>query len=181
MLIIFILMPTLEVANKGRCATIFTMVFKIQNTDLINNAREQARLSISEGFPQMLGETIVPILDASPNQNRFCNIVRRNTGTGTITIFTTPADKDFYLTYAMLSTIKDTASTATTSGINITVQGNTVSIISIAGITLTAQDQIAVATFSPPIKIDRNTVIGTTANAGVNRSDGSIAGYTVEP
>lgn len=123
---------------------------------------------------------IVPVIPLNPR----IDIVKSASATNATNaiIFTTPIDKDFYLTHASLSVIKDATSTSIVSAITVTIDGVVPSIIQIAGITLTPQISQLVLCFNYPIKIDRGTQIRVTnsTNVGNIRADGCISGFTVE-
>jgi len=137
---------------------------------------EDAARILNSKQGQFLGDDVqgpVAVIPLSPRANIVKSV---NSAT---TIYTTPADKDFYLTYVLLSAIKDAAATGTSVAISATVEGVSTSIVAIAGITLTVQQQTVPVFFSTPIKIDRNTAI---AISGSNWTTyrGIVAGYTVE-
>jgi len=104
--------------------------------------------------------------------------------TGTMTIFTTPTDKDFYITGLYLSMIKDVTNDMATGNVAIalTIDGVTVNPIGIGVLTLTAQSESVAFPFTTPIKVDRGTAItiGATYTAGSMRRFGSVHGYTEE-
>jgi len=94
-------------------------------------------------------------------------------------VYNTPADKDFYLTGAYLSVIKDVTSTSTFSSLLVAVNGSTPAVLVIRGLTLTVQSGSLALTFNPPIKLDRSsavTVTNTTATGNVSATAG-IIGY----
>jgi len=117
--------------------------------------------------------------------NPVVRIVRAggSSATGTLTLYTTPSDKDFYLTTAILSMIKDVTCDAT-GGINLNavIDGVTKEIIVYGILTLTAQADTIVCNCPVPIKIDRNTAITVsgTYTAGTMRRSATVHGYTEE-
>lgn len=127
----------------------------------------------------------VPVVETNPKMLRRCEIVKTASAANatSATIYTTPADKDFYLSAVGLSCIKDATSTSTLSSIVTTVLGSSVVVIGIAGFTLTAQNDTMTLNFPVPIKVDRNVVISVNNSTNVANvtSRGSIAGYIVEP
>jgi hypothetical protein len=95
---------------------------------------------------------------------------------------TTPTTQDFYLVGCQLSVIKDVTSPSTLSTISATIGGASQHILSIAGITLTAQSSVISIAFPIPLKIDRNTnitVTNTSATATIN-TIGNIYAYVVD-
>lgn len=127
-----------------------------------------------------VADFIQPVKEISPRIN-ICRSASA-AGAASATIYTTPADKDFYLTAAQLSLIKDAAGTSTASNLNATIDGVSQSLLLIRGITLTAQNDSIAQSWAIPIKIDRNTNITVTnsAVAGVTLTSGTIQGYTQE-
>ena len=113
-----------------------------------------------------------------------CRISRSAVATNAanVTIYTTPTDKDFYLTAAQLSVIKDATATSAGSYIQATIDGVAQILIIITGLTLTAQSDAVSQSWPFALKIDRGTpiiVTGTTTTANV-KSYGTIQGYTEE-
>lgn len=135
----------------------------------------------------MLGSEVNPIIQPTIELLRKSNIQANITLTSSSAssgIYTTPADKDFYLTSCDLSFIKDAACDINSGAffIRIYVDG-TPRYIGIARLTLTAQHSVLSHDFQVPIKIDRNTtltLIAGTFTAGSCISNATIIGYTVE-
>jgi len=156
----------------------------IQNADAINAIREAARLSISEGFPTVLNPTVQAIIDMTPRKNRIATIVRAGSNNNSdTTLYTTPTDKDFYLTFASLHWAKDVTATSVFVTLKVTVGGVEQNLLMLGHFTVTAMNlTVTEGRFDPPIKLDRGTPITvdqntTTANT---KAGGSIVGYTVE-
>jgi hypothetical protein len=99
---------------------------------------------------------------------KYCDIVKAASGTvtGALTVYTTPKDRDFYLTGITSAFIKDATNDAATGffNINIIVSGVTVAFFSFPILALTAQNQSNSLNFPFPIKIDRNSAINTSTN-----------------
>lgn len=120
--------------------------------------------------------------------NPIINIVRAASATTTSsgTIFTTPTDKDFYLTGVQFGFVKDAACDAantTTPAVLITIDGVSVTVVRLPTITLTAQNQSVFVSLPTPIKIDRGTTISiqsTSYTVGVFNRNAVIYGYTEE-
>jgi len=114
------------------------------------------------------------------------NIVRHNSSSssGNISLYTTPTDKDFYLTGILLSIVKDATCDVATGTININtvINGATRRVADIAVLTTTAQSQSVVVSFPFPLKVDRNvafTISGTFTVGNMSRT-GVLQGYTEE-
>jgi hypothetical protein len=159
---------------------------RINNSDAIQELRKAAQISGSEAVPNFLSSSVVPVIEMNPRMLRVCNIVRSSQVSSTTgTLFTTPANQDFYLVSANFSLIKNvTADDANgNTSLNVIIDGATVGVIRIPCLTLTAMQSNMSAVFPFPIKVDRNTAITITKNAitaGNSVICGSIAGYTVE-
>lgn len=142
----------------------------------IQTAREQV--------PNQIADKVVPVIDVNPNSHRIINIITTSyANNANATIYTTPTNKDFYLTSVVLCRTKDAASDDTYSFLGGTIEGAQVSFIRLSGITLTAQQQEVAINYPLPVKIDRGTTITlskTSTTVGVNNLTGSISGYTVE-
>jgi len=160
-------------------------MIKIQNADAIQAIRAGAKLSISEGFPQELTGQALPVMDMTPNFHRFANIVRsvQATTSGTSTLYTTPTDKDFYLTAASLNYEKDVVNDSLLVYLSVVIDGATNNVLRIGKLGTTASKGESSIALSPPIKLDRGSqiLIGGSFTAGALNKSGSIIGYTVEP
>lgn len=112
---------------------------------------------------------------------RICKRATRNT-TGAATVYTTPTDKDFYLSGFTVSYEADAACDTTAIDMRTTVEGNTVYIIELAKLTLTAGRETVPVTLRFPIKIDRgaNITLNSSFTVGNIRFTAQIFGYTEE-
>lgn len=109
-------------------------------------------------------EEVTPVMEI----HKFSNITRYASTASTGTIYTTPTDKDFYLTSVTLYSMKDAASTTTASSVTFYVDGYQTRIISLPFFNGTAGDKGLSLNLSYPIKVDRNTaiqIIGENAGA----------------
>lgn len=171
---------------KGRTVKvsllIHTKMATINNSDVQKRLIADAKIQIAvDAVPKELGKTVVPVLIANPKDNN--NIIRNGVASNAdATIYTTPSDKNFYLTGAQMSRIKDATSDNTYSYLRCTVNGKTEEIISFAGITLTAQiDNVGIS--FKPILLDRGStirLIKVASSVGVNVQAGSIIGFVTE-
>ena len=71
----------------------------------------------SDILPNELEPKIQSIIDVTPNSNESCDICKGGVASNATSglIYTTPTDRDFFLTAANLSLIKDVTSTSTRS------------------------------------------------------------------
>lgn len=155
-----------------------------QNKRISNFIVDELRLNpISDNIPK----TVIPSIQPTFEVNRkFCNIARSlgSSTTGNKTIFTTPSDKDFYLTSAQFAYVKDVTCDVATGAISLsaTIEGTAQPVISLVLTTLTAERDNQIISFPVPLKIDRNTTIiyGGSFTAGAMSRIGLITGYTQE-
>lgn len=124
------------------------------------------------------------IIQPTVEIKRICNICRAGGGTNTTpnTIYTTPADKDFYLTAAQISFSKDAGNTTNQVALNVTIEGVSRQFLILACTSSVQQNDSIAQNFPNPVKIDRNTSITLTSTnvTAVIRLDATIQGYTTE-
>lgn len=157
----------------------------IYNSDLTKELTKGAGLQTSKDvIPNQIAEKVVPVMEVNPKLLRVVNVHQRNTATNatSATIYTTPADRDFYLTGLTISMIKDATATSTSSFISVYINGLQNQIAHIVSLTLTPQYAAYSKDFTVPIKLDRNTaiVIGNATNVANITSSGTIQGYIVD-
>jgi len=151
------------------------------NNTIADDAQRLFNFKAGDSLSEV-AEYIQPVLQI---QNKI-NIVRgnRTTATGSLSVFTTPTDKDFYLTSLSAGMIKDVACDSATGRYDITavIEGVSQILDAIPIIALTAQNAMISRSFHVPIKIDRGTAFAFTGTfaAGVCVRTISITGYTVE-
>lgn len=128
----------------------------------------------------LVSDIIMPVVPIV----RQIDIVRNGTSSasGALTAYTTPSDKDFYLTGIFLNISCDAASDWVTASYTATIQGVSRAFAYIAKLTLTATQQQVSIQYPIPIKIDRGTNIvnSLTFAAGNTIRAYSLQGYTVE-
>lgn len=155
----------------------------IYNSDLSKELQIGASLQVSEGIPNQLAEKVVPVMEVNPKLTKTLDIVKytNTSGTSNATIYTVP-DQEFYLKGAQLSIIKNATSDVATGsyGLLATINGVSTPILSLALLTLTAQEQSICISFINPIKVDKNTSIllaSAASTAGTMVRTGIIYGY----
>ena len=125
-------------------------------------------------------DVLVPVIPIT----RTNNVVREVEGaaTGNATIFTTPTDRDFYLTGWVLNYATDAACDTVTIAIQCTIDGVSRYLIRKKKITATADDKAIICNYNEPIKIDRNTVMSLVCSfaAGNCPRSCTITGYTMD-
>lgn len=131
-----------------------------QNVEVRNRLAELTKVSPSSMLPNSLSNSIQPTLDLKPFSS---NIVKQgviiSAGSTTTTLYTTSTTKDFYITGACLSVIKDVTNPSVAEWIQCYIGGALIPIIYISSLALTAQSESNTISFPYPIKVDRNTVI----------------------
>lgn len=159
---------------------------QIYNSDLTQELINGAKIQQNrDTVPNQIADKVVPVMEVNPKLLRRVNVIRHGyaTNAATATIYTTPADQEFYLTECCLSWVKDAGSDATTA--YLTVNNDGVSgrrLLVLTGITGVATAQTMAVTFNPPILVDKNSSVvvnNNTATANVS-AVGSIAGYVVQ-
>lgn len=130
----------------------------------------------------------IPVVETNPKLLRRADIVRSTSdtdgSTAGLTIYTTPSDKDFYLTGAHIAQTQDAASTNAFAYIRGFPYGDNTAreFVSLAFQASTAGSYSMVRDFSIPIKLARNSIISyVTSTAVANQAARiGIVGYTVE-
>lgn len=127
----------------------------------------------------------VPVVETNPKLLRRCNIVRSISAVNatSATLYTTPSDKDFFLVAAGISVIKDATSTSVISRIYLFPKGDSQrNLLTIGGISLTAQSGEQSITLPNPLQIERGTIINVSNSTNVANVTcwGWLVGYTVE-
>lgn len=144
----------------------------------------QRALGIEAGIdavPQYTAGQVVPVFDIQPKN---CTVQRHYTksSTGTQAIYTTPTDKDFYLTHASLASTNSALWDGSLTYISITQDGATRLILILYQLTTTAGTQSTSISFPYPIKVDRGTAINLVMSfaAGTQSVGCTIGGYVLE-
>lgn len=118
-----------------------------------------------------VAEFIQPVISLHPK----INIVRVNA-------YTTPTDKDFYLTNITLTGTHAAADTGTIVIMRAFVDGVQQTLLRLPGISLVAQEPMVISENyqTSPIKIDRGTAIDISATGTWTTTGGTIKGFTME-
>lgn len=132
-----------------------------------------------ESLPMDVAEVITPVVVVQRESNELYTQTLFNNVSATL--LTTPTDRDYYLTAAVMSRSKDSTSTNTVSTIQITVNGVQMYPLILSDLdrpALPAHTQMYLR-FPTPIKIDRNTSIVVTNNTNTAnvRTCATIFGY----
>lgn len=153
-----------------------------RNPSIVWDAARLFNTKVDDHISDQVNPVIQPTIEIKPR----LDVVRslNSQTSGTMTIFTTPTNKDFYLVTANLSIIKDVVADLASGALIVRcrINNRNADILLISLLTLTAQDISTANSYDPPIKLDRGTTItvpGTFTVGAVSRS-AAIAGYTVE-
>jgi len=149
---------------------------RIFNTNILKDFKR--RFATKNENVEGVLDTIVPTVEIYPIEDVFASVIDNNLGSALI--YTTPTDRDFYLTYASVATQKDAGSTTTRSYIYAQINGVAAAIICGLGFLASTAGSNSISTHSRGIKIDRGTSIYVghdTASANC-ASYGVIRGYT---
>lgn len=140
-------------------------------------ASRAARILNSKGGDYLTDEVTGPVAVISIDPTvRICKNIL-----GTGNIFTTPSDKDFYLTAATMSAYKAVTDSGSALLMQITTDdGGTPAILSIQDLTMREMHDSVGMGFTPAIKIKRGTNISLATTGTWTAVRGQIQGYTEE-
>lgn len=150
---------------------------QIQNPEVTRLARSVGGLTLSEGYPQNLMPDVRAVIDLTPRTHRVTDILKA--ATGAATLYTTPMDRDFFMTVASMQGSKAATDSGTALTITATVNGVSVTILSSIFQTLhddTFQDR---GHFFYPIKVDRGTAVVFSLGGTWTGARAQIQGYEV--
>jgi len=135
----------------------------IQNPDAAQIIRDNAKLTLTEGFPQNLLPNVQPVMDMTP---RFHQLLRLEqaasaTSTSSSTLFTASTSRKTFIVAVAMSYVKDAACDAGngTFGIRANVGGVSKQILSVYNLTLTAQQGNVFYSCDKPILIDKGAIV----------------------
>lgn len=153
---------------------------RLKNSRIKNSFIDVLGLNpIQDRIPDTVIPSVQPVFNVGATRCDVCRYADASNSTA-VTVYTTPVDKDFYLSSVVLSVVKDATATSVRSAVVVRVDGTDQRVISIPGFSTTAQNQTVSITLSPPIKVDRNTVVSLTNSTNVANVTASacIQGYT---
>lgn len=133
----------------------------IKKSEVVKHYQDTAGLNALSDFTSLsIGQNIAPTLDLNQKYTTHA-IEAYSASTGSITVYTTPTDRDYYLTSVSLGFIKSAACDVTNGALSLLVYVNSrqSAIIRIPVLTLTAQNGYIALSFPHPIKVDRGTSI----------------------
>jgi len=158
----------------------------IHNSDLKREIIDGAKINTAfDKIPQQLAEKVVPVMETNPKFFRTINVVEsgsRDTS-GQIALYTTPTDKDFYITSVQINNQSDVTADNTDAYISTKLpDGNSATLAQLFKLSTTVFQGVINLSFPIPIKIKRGTAInfGSTFTAGASITGAGITGYIVE-
>lgn len=160
------------------------MVTKIYNSNLIKEIIDTTKLQTGvDSIPSETSEKVVLVANVNPKHARVCNIVRASfAAAGGVTIYVTPADKDFYLISATISQSKVVANSQTNATLTVVPYGQTAAlpIVGIAGTTLTEESSSNSISLVYPLLLAKDSNVAIVKVAGNGNAFASIVGYTID-
>ena len=156
----------------------------IQNSDTLKEIRETTGANYMENkFP-----SVIPVIDVNPKKTKSINIAKRgsvNTSGAAVTLYTTPTDRDFFLTNVIIAFSSDVGCDATGSFDLVLYPADNPSInFQVPRATLTAVTNSLDMNFQQhPIRLARGSTIILTNpgyTAGIFRTNALIMGYVIE-
>jgi hypothetical protein len=157
---------------------------QIQNEEATRIIRDQAKLTLSEGFPQVLLPNVVPVMDMTPRFHKFANVLGSagQIVTGSLSAFTSHATYETYVTGLCANYSKDATCDIATGSISViaVIDGVSKQLARFSVVTLTAERENINITFRPAIKIDKNAavLINGTYSLGLMSRNLTVYGYT---
>lgn len=160
----------------------------VNNPQTIRELVQAANLQVGfDEIPSKLASSIVPVIDINSKNFRICDIVvnAQASTAGTTTIYTTPSNKDFYLTAIIVTSSPAVPTGMTLSadrGIKGVVNNQTTTLVPGCIGVSNSFTTIPSQQFNYPIKLDRNTAIThlTDYTGGAVYISYTIVGYSVE-
>jgi len=160
-----------------------------RNQEIVKQIAQAGGLEMSDGMPSAITNSYVPVIEVNPRvvkmQDKTFNNDITASGGGTI-MSNQGAGVNFILKNITLAIIKDaTCDTADgVVGINGTVGGVSIRLITLPCLTLTAQEQSLTLNFGAGLKLDAGSTITFTSNtftAGKFSRSGLVSGYIESP
>lgn len=153
---------------------------KHNNPSIVQDSLRIFNSKITDNISSQVGDIVVPVIPIE----RIVNVVKSGarTSTGSANVFTTPADKDFYLVGFQMNYQCDVACDATTYTLNVGLNGISTIIYTNVKLSLTATTRDIAVMLPKPILLDKaSTVLFTQLfTVGAGFIAGTIYGFTVE-
>lgn len=151
------------------------------NQLLLNEATKKFNIKNGNFFTNATPNFLTPVIEI---REKGFTKTAGSTGSGAVTVYTTPTDKDFYICSGYYSISKDATCDSASGPISITYvqDGQTMILLQVPIITLTAQTLTTTTCFPYPIKCDRGTnisMVGTFTAGAMTRVSG-VSGFISE-
>jgi len=157
---------------------------EVQNTEVINNLAKELKESNPNMVPRSVMDKIQAVIIANVDHKENTLVFDANrTTTGTTTIFTTPADKDFYLIACSMNYTADVTADSILYSLQAVPFGDvSTQFLSLRKNTVTLQNDNVNISFPIPIKLARSSIISMSQSftVGASAMDGQIFGFTVD-
>lgn len=153
---------------------------RIHKSELTDNLKRLSGLQQSEAAPNQITNWVQPTLSVDPSHAHIAKFNGSNT-TGVVVAYTTPTDKDFYITSLHASLSKDAACDLVTCHVQCVINGETISLLIGYNPSLTANNYNRDISFPFPIKVDRNSNIQITGafTVGVCYRGIAVSGFLI--
>ena len=157
---------------------------QIQNPEATQTIRDEAKLTLAEGFPDNLLKDCQAVMDMTPSFHKTdITLAHLNRVTsGAQTIFTSSSTRETYVTAVTASLAKDATCDVGIGAVTVTTTVNGLArvLASIAVVTTTLQTANVHIIFKNPIKIDKNVTIAfgtSTYTLGTMSRTCAVFGY----
>jgi hypothetical protein len=154
----------------------------INRSSIINNAAQDLALSSAvDETPRKLKGDVQPTWEMNPRASYIAKSAA-GSATASVTVYTTPSDKDFFLTSIYVGVAKDIVQ----DGTSVSLQLNTVNGVAVywyLPVTATLAQNVSMSLALPyPLKLDRASTIKIVGafTAGTCNKSATITGYILE-
>lgn len=153
---------------------------KIQNSSTIKEIRTAGGLSLSEGFPSDLGNSVVPVINVNPKDYKTATVLgsllgRATAGSGVVVLGA--QTDEVFITGFMVSNVQDATSDNALIILQTTIGGVAQRIYSRRKASATAGVISDIVQLSKPIKIDLGATVTFTLTFSVGTSSSDILLY----
>jgi len=149
---------------------------------LLNRFHNLVDLQVgSDKTPTTIKDDIQPVVSLNPTITDKV-FYKTETATSESTIYTTPTDKDFYITFANLAITKNVTNDNIVVVIRAYVDGIYRTILAINSQTLTVHSFAVTQAFIYPLKVDRGTnitILGAFAAGAISKA-ATVGGFILE-
>lgn len=157
---------------------------EVQNTEIVNNLAKEIKESNPNVVPKSIVNSVQPVIivNVDHKENSVVQSATRET-TGTTTIFTTPADKDFFIIAASIDYTADVVADSILYSLDVVPFGDVSKpLIQLRKNTITLQNDNDSIHFPVAIKLARSSIISMTQafTVGASSMDGHVFGFTVD-